>query len=199
MGSMVGRGSYAKGTAKREEILRTALELFARNGYRGTSIRELAAAANLSQAGLLHYFDSKEELLTEVLRKRDDLNGEFFAQADDAVDAMLAVIKHNAEVPGLVQLFTTLSAAATEADHAANGFFAERYSHLRIVLARQIRARQAAGAMDAALDPEKVAAILLATVDGLQLQWLFDPTQDMAANVEYLWSLFTASGSRGTR
>ncbi|HEY5230670.1 MAG TPA: helix-turn-helix domain-containing protein, partial [Galbitalea sp.] len=59
---MAGKGSYAKGVAKREEILRTALEVFARQGYRGTSLRELADAVNLSQAGLLHYFDSKEEL-----------------------------------------------------------------------------------------------------------------------------------------
>ena len=47
---MAGKGSYAKGVAKREEILRTALEVFAKQGYRGTSLRELAEAVNLSQA-----------------------------------------------------------------------------------------------------------------------------------------------------
>src|SRR6187402_3711968 len=68
------RGSYAKGVAKREEILERALEVIAREGYRGASVKELADAVGLSQAGLLHYFDSKEELFTEILRKRDEVD-----------------------------------------------------------------------------------------------------------------------------
>ena len=53
---------------KRREILDAALEVVARNGYSRTSVRELADAVGLSQAGLLHYFDSKEHLFAEVLR-----------------------------------------------------------------------------------------------------------------------------------
>ena len=68
------RGSYAKGVAKREEILERALEVIAREGYRGASVKELADAVGLSQAGLLHYFDSKEELFTEIVRKRDEVD-----------------------------------------------------------------------------------------------------------------------------
>ena len=71
---MARRGSYAKGVAKREEILERALEVIAREGYRGASVKELAEAVGLSQAGLLHYFDSKEELFTEILRKRDEVD-----------------------------------------------------------------------------------------------------------------------------
>src|SRR6478736_6791304 len=68
------RGSYAKGVAKREEILERALDVIAAEGYRGASVKVLADAVGLSQAGLLHYFDSKEELFTEILRKRDELD-----------------------------------------------------------------------------------------------------------------------------
>jgi AcrR family transcriptional regulator len=66
------RGPYAKGVAKRAEILRAALAVIARHGYRKTSTRELAAAAGLSEAGMLHYFGSKEKLFEEVLRARDE-------------------------------------------------------------------------------------------------------------------------------
>jgi AcrR family transcriptional regulator len=38
---MARRGSYAKGVAKREEILVAALDVIARNGYQGTSVWEL--------------------------------------------------------------------------------------------------------------------------------------------------------------
>ena len=50
---MSPRGPYAKGVAKREEILGVALDLFARDGYDKTSFREVARATGLSQAGLL--------------------------------------------------------------------------------------------------------------------------------------------------
>ena len=69
---MPSRGPYAKGVAKREEILKAALEVIARHGYRNTSTRELAAAVGLSEAGLLHYFGSKEKLFEAVLRARID-------------------------------------------------------------------------------------------------------------------------------
>ncbi len=75
---------YAKGLAKREEILTTALDVIARSGYRGTPVRELANAVGLSQAGLLHYFSSKEELFTEILAKRDADNEEAFDQRGES-------------------------------------------------------------------------------------------------------------------
>ncbi|WP_188043878.1 TetR/AcrR family transcriptional regulator [Changpingibacter yushuensis] len=68
---MALRGSYAKGIAKRDEITYKALEVIAEQGINGASIKELAAAVNLSQAGLLHYFASKEDLFIHILRARD--------------------------------------------------------------------------------------------------------------------------------
>ena len=52
------RGPYAKGVAKREEILTTALEVVSRRGFGGASVKELADAVGLTPAGLLHYFGS---------------------------------------------------------------------------------------------------------------------------------------------
>jgi AcrR family transcriptional regulator len=186
---MAGKGSYAKGVAKREEILRTALEVFARQGYRGTSLRELADAVNLSQAGLLHYFDSKEELFAEILRVRDETDRATYSSAGSAADTMIAVMRHNAAVPGLVQLYATISTAATEPSHPAHAFFVERYGLLRKAIAESVIDRQTAGELDPELDPEKVAAILLAVADGMQVQWLLDPDLALAEHVEYFWTL----------
>ena len=72
IGGMSPKGPYPKGVAKREEILRTALEIFSREGYRGTSLREVARSCGLSLPGLMHYFDSKEDLLAAILKKRDE-------------------------------------------------------------------------------------------------------------------------------
>ena len=63
---MVGMG-YAKGRARREEILTAALEAFSNGGYAGSSILEIAAAVNITRAGLLHHFKSKEELFRAAM------------------------------------------------------------------------------------------------------------------------------------
>jgi len=78
---MAQRGSYAKGVAKRNEILATALDVIADQGINGASIKELAAAVHLSQAGLLYYFDSKDDLFTQILRARDVADGDRIREA----------------------------------------------------------------------------------------------------------------------
>ena len=186
---MARRGSYAKGVAKREEILTAALDVIARNGYGRASVRELADAVGLSQAGLLHYFSSKEELFAEVLRKRDEVDAATFIEAagSDDPEALVreypALIRHNADVPGLVQLFARLSADATDPDHPAHEFFVGRYRQFRTFAAEGVRRAQAAGSLSADLDPERVATMLMALADGLQTQWLMDPEVDMSDHV----------------
>ncbi len=49
------------------EILRAAMELVAAHGYAGASLRDLAAKVGMSQPSLYHYFDSKDELIEQVI------------------------------------------------------------------------------------------------------------------------------------
>lgn len=189
---MARRGAYAKGVAKREEILAAALDVIARHGYGRASVRELADAVGLSQAGLLHYFGTKEELFAAVLRKRDeadlartrDLSG-----ASSTFDGFREIIGRNAEVPGLIQLYVRLSAEATDAAHPAHAFFAERTRSFRELVSGDIRRMQADGTARADLDADRAAMLLLAAADGLQVQWLMDPSVDMAEHVATLLRL----------
>ncbi|GAB3073473.1 TetR/AcrR family transcriptional regulator [Intrasporangium mesophilum] len=188
MSGRTPRGSYAKGIAKREEILTAALDVIARNGYQRTSVRDLADAVGLSQAGLLHYFSSKEELFAEILRKRDEVDRERMPDGGGAmVGGLIEVVRHNATVPGLVQLYAQLSTEATHPEHAAHGYFVERYASLRTALASEIQAAQDQGELPDALDATSAATILLAAADGLQTQWMLDPSIDMADHLETLW------------
>lgn len=180
---MAQRGSYAKGVAKREEILSTALEVIARNGYRRTSVRELADAVGLSQAGVLHYFSSKEELFTEVLRKRDELDNERAGATSTVFGALRDTIRHNADVAGLVHLYTQLSADATDAQHPANTYFTSRYAVLRERLTAEIATAQSAGTIRDDVDAGQLATFVIAAMDGLQTQWLLDPSIDMSATI----------------
>ncbi|ROP78613.1 TetR family transcriptional regulator [Frigoribacterium sp. PhB107] len=195
---MARRGPYAKGVAKREEILRTALEVVDRNGMRGTSVRELADAVDLTQAGLLHHFGSKEALFLAILTVRDDEDAER-ATGLDVIDQFLFVIQRNARTPGMVQLFTSLAAAATsDPAHPAHAWFAERYVRFRTLLTQTIRERQARGDMPADVDVEKLAAVMMAVSDGMQLQWMLDPSTDMSAHVRLVWELALRSAPRSS-
>jgi AcrR family transcriptional regulator len=192
---MAQRGSYAKGVAKRDEILTTALDVIARNGYRRTSVRELADAVGLSQAGLLHYFASKEELFQEILRKRDELDlANVNAAGTVSIDGLIDVVAHNADVPGLVQLYAQLSVEAVDPQHPAHAFFVERYDTVRRELGRLIREEQEAGRIDPDLDPDRTATLFVAAADGLQTQWMLDASIDMPAHIAYLWHLITRKG-----
>lgn len=182
---MARRGSYAKGVAKREEILDAALAVMAREGYRGTSVREIAAAVGLSQAGLMHHFASKDELFIEILRLRDEVDTAL-VMADPEVgilDSFPLVVRHNAEVQGLVHLYVSFAAEATAPGHFARAFFVDRFDRFRQEISAEIREEQEAGKMKAGINPELAARELLALADGLQVQWLLDPTVDMASHI----------------
>ncbi|MGE0304366.1 MAG: TetR/AcrR family transcriptional regulator [Acidimicrobiia bacterium] len=195
---MRSRGRYAKGVARRDEILDRALAEFAVNGYDRTSVREIARAVGLSQAGLLHYFASKEELFVEVLRRRDARNEQRYDQnRGDPVTAegLVSIVQHNSDEPGLVRLFVAMSAESTTSDSQARAFFAERYQSLRTGIAADVRRMQGEGSFSTDLEPDAVASILLAVADGLQVQWLLEPDSvDMGARLEALWNAL-----RGTR
>ncbi|MFE3290845.1 TetR/AcrR family transcriptional regulator [Rhodococcus sp. NPDC059234] len=187
---MAKRGSYAKGVARREQILDAALRVIAERGYRATSINELAAAVGLSQTGILHYFDSKEALFIAVLRKRDELDYAAL-QGDNPVAAIIEVVRRNAAVPGLVELFTHMSAAAADPQHPAHPYMLERYRAGTEYVATALRAMQRSGSLTPDIDAMSTATSLFALADGLQVQWLLDPTVDMAAHLERYWKQLT--------
>jgi AcrR family transcriptional regulator len=199
MSPMTARGPYAKGEAKRAEIVDVALELFSRKGYDRTSFREVARLVGLSQAGLLHHFRTKEELFVEVLRRRDERNHRFYDQTVDhdvTVEGLIEIIKHNSVEPGLVRLYVAMSAESTDEASSARQFFVHRYEMLRSDVAADIRRKQAAGELPDSLDPRSAANLVIAAADGLQLQWLLDPEAvDMGVMLEQLTTLLRGAAS----
>jgi AcrR family transcriptional regulator len=205
--AMPRRGSYAKGVAKRGEILDAALTVIGRDGYSRATVREIADAVGLSQNGLLHHFGSKERLFVEVLRHRDELDLLAYGEgADrgpgagdrspdaaegrpDIADSLVRLVRHNAEVPGLVQLYSRLSAEAAEEEHPAHGFFQERYARARGIIAEEIRRLRAQGRISAEQDADRLAVLCVALMDGLQTQWAYDSGVDMADHMAHFLDL----------
>lgn len=171
------RGAYAKGIARRQEILDRAIEVFAARGADRTSLRAIAREVGVSHAALTHYFGSLEELLIAVYQESNAPGRRPETARDDEtpVQQMIASARTNREVPGLVQLYSMLVSAALEEGHpAAREFATDRFRVLRTRIAQAVGQQQAQGRIRDDLDPVAVAALVVAASDGLQTQWLLD-------------------------
>ncbi|GII54179.1 TetR family transcriptional regulator [Planotetraspora thailandica] len=179
---------YEKGRAKRREIIDCAMTLFGEVGYRGASLREIAARCGISHPGLLHHFPTKESLLLAVLTQRDEVDGEWLssegASGLDALRRFVGLVSLNATRRGIVELFAVLSAEATSAAHPAHAYFVERYrASVRSFELAYTRARDE-GVLRPGIDPGTAARQLVALMDGMQVQWLLDDgATDMAGVV----------------
>ncbi len=192
------RGSYAKTPARRREILEAGIDVFSTSGFRSGSIREIAERVGMSQAGLLHHFANKSELLAAVLQLRDDRSAEV-VPIDDAhagietVRGFVALIEYNATVPGLVELHCTLSAEATAAEHPAHQYFIDRYEFVVRQMRLAFERMHDAGQLSEGTTPDGAARAMVALSDGLQVQWLLDRSSvDMAEEMRrYLRGILT--------
>lgn len=173
------RGAYAKGIARRQEILDRAIEVFAERGADRTSLRSIAREVGVTHAALTHYFGSLEELLVAVYQESNAPAHRHEVVPEDAtpVERMIESARTNREVPGLVQLYSSLVASALENGHpVAREFATARFADLRTRFAEVIRQQQARGRLRRDADPDAVAALVVAASDGLQTQWLLDET-----------------------
>lgn len=171
------------------------MALFSQHGYRGASLAAIAEAVGITQPGLLHHFRSKEELLVAVLEERDRLAlqqlGEHFEKIGlEVLAGHDSLVEHNARSRELVRLFTVLVGEAAGTDeHPAHDHFAARYRSLRERLASRFELGKASGEIAADVDSELIASLVLAVMDGLQIQWLLDPEFDMTGSFRTFSSL----------
>jgi AcrR family transcriptional regulator len=81
----------AKGEDRKQRILDVAQRLLTRNGWRNTTLAQIAGEAGVSPAGLLHHFESKEQLLHAVLDARDADDDAHADRAGDLISEVAAV------------------------------------------------------------------------------------------------------------
>ncbi|OON82550.1 TetR/AcrR family transcriptional regulator [Streptomyces tsukubensis] len=170
------RGGYAKGRAKRLEIIDQAVAMFGEVGYRGASLRVIANRGGISHTGLLHHFPTKESLLLAVLEHRDHMDEAWLtrdgAAGVDQLRRLTELAELNTTRRGIVELFSVVAAEATSAEHPAHGYFVRRYENSVASTALAYAQARDEGVLRADVDPDTAAQQLVALMDGLQVQWL---------------------------
>jgi AcrR family transcriptional regulator len=182
-------GSYSVGRARREAILDAAVERFKEGGYHRTSMQNIADDVGLTPHGLLHHFASKKALLFAVAEKRFDLlSAVALSQVDpsygphpdriryqDAASVfalLLEVTEHIAAEPGLIELFVLVSAQASDPESPEHRLYADRYEQIIHAIAQSFQALVEHGDIRGDFDARAAAEELVATLDGLQLQYV---------------------------
>lgn len=167
--------------AKRREILKAATEVFGSKGYANGTLADIAELVDMTHAGILHHFGSKDALLLEVLTYRDETDVEHLIERH--IPGGIELFRHlvrtafrNAQRAGIVQAFAVLSGESVTDDHPARDYFIDRYQTLRGEIDDAFAVLCAERGVSVDADAvRRGAAGILAVMDGLQVQWLLQP------------------------
>jgi AcrR family transcriptional regulator len=176
------RGPYSKTPQRRLEIIEAATSVFAERGYHGGSLRDISKELGLSLTSLVHHFPTKSELLEAVL---DHANATWASSFQPDADehgiksAILRLAQSNFDHPELLRLLAIVASEASSPVHPAHDWFVHRYERLIRGLVPIIQADRDRGRIRRDGDPAVLAKRVVAIWDGLQLQWLLDPREDM--------------------
>jgi AcrR family transcriptional regulator len=165
---------YRAGLETRNRILDAVRVLLAADGLEGTTIKGICGAAGIRAGSFYNLFDSKEEAILAVVRQAIDAVDPHPTEpgADtlpELVDAYVDFITNN---PSLARVYIRVGVGnGLGGGDAADTFLAH---HRR----RVERFADAISRAEGATDPAAEAEMLLATLNGLAVQWLLDPSVD---------------------
>jgi AcrR family transcriptional regulator len=168
----------AKGEDRRQHILEVALRMLASNGSRATTLGQVARAAGMSTAGLLHHFQSKEQLLHAVLDARD-ARDEAVADLEGDLESQLGGVRQRFErserSPALLGMFIVLLCENLDPQASLHARFLGRYRSGTRMISASIRRGQRTGRFRADVDPAVKAREVIAFLYGIEATWLLDP------------------------
>ncbi|WP_137872085.1 TetR/AcrR family transcriptional regulator [Rhodococcus sp. Q] len=180
----------AKGEDRKQRILSVAQRLLVRNGWRNTSLAQIAREAGVTTAGLLHHFESKDHLLEAVADSRDadDLNR--VDRSGDLVEQLSKVPRRFDEAPDMVGMFTVLLIENLEPDAPLHDRLLHRSRASVATVETGIRRGQRAGRYRTDLDPAVKAVEIIAFIHGMETLWLLDRSIPLnEVFTEYIQSL----------
>jgi len=178
------RGPYAKSAERRAEIIASATAVFSAQGYRGGSLRQIAAELETSLTTVMHHFPTKVSLLAAVLDQEDAADADFpeRARRDGLVPAVIGVVRRNLDRRELVRMFSIVSAEATFPGHEAHEWLQRRYATVIADYAALIAHDRARGRIRPTSDDDvALAGLIITGWEGIQIRWLADDTDPVAA------------------
>lgn len=174
------------GDERRKQILKEAVRLFSENGFRGTTTKQIAAAAGISEAMVFRHFATKEELYSAILDHKacdhefdnplDAVSEHIANKNDQAVFHGIAenALRRHREDEEFIRL---LLYSALEGHELSKMFFESFVAKIYDSLGSYIRTRQEDGVFKE-IEPKAVVRALIGMLIHHSLTvMLFDPEQ----------------------
>lgn len=176
------RSNSDRSEEARSRLLDGALGCVREKGLAGTTSRDIAAASGVNLAGITYHFGSKDELLAAALMRAvrswvEPALGALRSGGDPALQILTAIQALQASLTEAGNLLGAYLEALVQAPRnpslrrEVDALFGE----LRSFLADQIGELQALGELPAWIQPDAMAVLLVAAVDGLALHAALDP------------------------
>jgi AcrR family transcriptional regulator len=166
----------AKGEDRKQRILAVAQRLLTRNGWRNTTLAQIAREAGVSPAGLLHHFESKEQLLHALLDVRDADDDSHADRAGDLIAEITAVADRFYRAPQLVGTYSLLLAESIDPEAPLHDRLVARYEGAVDIITELIRQGQWAGRYRMDMDVTVKALQIIAFITGMETTWLLNPS-----------------------
>jgi TetR/AcrR family transcriptional repressor of uid operon len=162
-----------KHEAKRHEILMAAGRSFERRGFQRTTISDICAEANISPGHLYHYFANKEAIVAAMVQAHLTMAAERSKGATDVsnpvatlIDGLVRAVDDHGPAPQALLLEMLAEAGRNP---AIAQILQDHSRFIRGLLISALEAGQRQGQVEADLDPEIAAAVLMSVVDGAKI------------------------------
>ena len=180
---MVSTKTAARGE-KRPLILQAATEVFAEQGFASVTVAEIADRAGIGKGTVYEYFSSKDELLFAVFEWMNEGiferihtlledGGTSHGRLQRLLDLGARITREQVEMQAVVLDFWSAS-RGTKVEERYNQACLKTFRAYRRLVADVIREGQVTGELRSYVDPEAVAIMMVAAMDGLGVQIFFD-------------------------
>lgn len=184
----------------RDRLKQIGLSLFARHGYEGTTLAQIATAAGIKKPSIYNHFDSKAALFLELSRDADD----------DMIRLIDTSLTEMADAPFEQRLRHLLQQSATFAYREHQGVFYKRFllfppqdlvtqaeaiidqgeSRIDQRLVTFVQSGRRGGALRTTLTDDQFIAAFYCVVDGLLSETFMYERHELARRFEGIWSVF---------
>jgi AcrR family transcriptional regulator len=173
---------------KRPLILRAATEVFAEQGFNSVTVAAIADRAGIGKGTVYEYFSSKDELLFAVFEWMNEgifdrihglieVAGTTLERLRSLLDLGAQITREQMEMQAVVLDFWSAS-RGTKVEERYNQACLTTFRSYRRLVASVIQEGQTAGEIRSNVDPEAVATMVVAAMDGLGVQIFFDRELD---------------------
>lgn len=196
------RGPYRRGVATRLEIVHAGAAVFGELGFTAGTLRQIADLIGLSPAALLRHFGTKEGLLLAVLGHWMEQIAKLDCLKADGVEffhRLPELVRFHVNQSGLIGLFLTIATEAAAPEHPAYDLIQSHQKATIELFSGKLEDAIQRGELPRMPIERQQSEIrrLVAMMDGLELQWMLNPSLDVEAEFGAGVAVILAHWSRG--